>query len=530
MKRVVLASFIAVFLLVALAISFYYSQRLNVLKVNPLDAVPTDAAFVLQCKNGHDVLHSLDQQTFFKNLCTDSAIAAFRSNMLSLEKIFEKEPELKTLWHEQSFFISAHLTKADDFDYLVLSNTPREVGAKDILALGEKLGASFGKREYEDVVIYEQQFGGRTGFAFAVSQGLLIFSHTSFLVEDAIRQLSAGASIRKIKAFTKVAVSKPSAPVTMYVNYLGLHDLLSGFSSIDHHAALNMTGNFARWSSAELTWSSDQVISEGKIASVDTSDFIHAFINAHPLRSSLAYCLPEQTAFYFSMKSDDMKSVLSHLASDATIFKSFNQRKDRMDSLQRRYKVNVNESMLKILGSEIICAYTEPGSTVFNNNLLAYIRVQNPNNALATLDDLKHGLNRNGPSTKYKGYPIVELSPFNVLADVYGNYFEDFSRNYYTSIRDYIVFANQPAILRSLVDAIEAGKILAKDSLYRATSRSMAIDENISLYLDFRKSINFLKAHSSQRFLEILPTRWKIWISGPEKRSCRKPSWRHVGE
>ena len=50
MKRIVISSIIALVVLILAATGYYYSQKYAVLHSNPIDAIPTDAAWFLELK------------------------------------------------------------------------------------------------------------------------------------------------------------------------------------------------------------------------------------------------------------------------------------------------------------------------------------------------------------------------------------------------------------------------------------------------------------------------------------------------
>ncbi|MBK8584618.1 MAG: hypothetical protein IPN88_03905 [Bacteroidetes bacterium] len=78
MKRIIVSSIIALIVLILAATGYYYSQKYAVIHSNPIDAIPTDAAWFIELKNSSDGINQLSKTDFFRSLSKDSSFAVIK--------------------------------------------------------------------------------------------------------------------------------------------------------------------------------------------------------------------------------------------------------------------------------------------------------------------------------------------------------------------------------------------------------------------------------------------------------------------
>ena len=76
------------------AISYYFLNNNPVLDADPLDAIPTDAALIFECKSGSEAMDEIRTAPFWKILQKDSSFSRIESQMRSIDSISTLQPEL----------------------------------------------------------------------------------------------------------------------------------------------------------------------------------------------------------------------------------------------------------------------------------------------------------------------------------------------------------------------------------------------------------------------------------------------------
>lgn len=519
MKRIIVSSIIALLVLILAFTGYYYSQKYAVIHSNPIDAIPSDAAFFLELKNASSGIELLSKTDFFKSLCDDSSFSEIKKNLHWLDSISKNENLSTEIWTNQKLFISAHPTKASDFDFLFTCNLPRGKSANDINSIIEDLtenNYTKEEREYEAVRIHELTKNNRSQFTYAITKGVFIFSRTSFLVEDAIRQLKTGVSFNKTKTFSKVG-SKLNADesILLFVNHYGMHDLLTGYIGSERNGFLIAINNICRWSRFNLKLEKNAIVFNGLNSSNDTTDLFSAIHNQSSAISHSSAVAPSRTAFLFDVCVSNIDQYLNCLRSNERFFIPKATAQKLIDSLDRKHKFNLRKLMTGWNTKEIALAITEPGSVNLESNTYALIRSNNTTEAIESLNKIQKVTGKIGGIEKYRSHTI---SNFNLNAAVplfYGNIFIDIQQSYFTAIKDFIVFANSPSILKSLIDDFEEKRILEKEQDYISHLNNSILTSQINIYFNLQRGTNILRSLTNE---EISP---KLINNGIFKKSVQ---------
>ena len=124
MNRTVVVAISAFAIAILFLTGLYFYQRYSIIMLDPMKAVPPDAAFILEAKKPADAF-----QNFFasqdKNLSSDSWFAKIKSNYYWLDSLLREDGDVKEILEERPLVITAHIVNAGNFDFLFLTNLPR---------------------------------------------------------------------------------------------------------------------------------------------------------------------------------------------------------------------------------------------------------------------------------------------------------------------------------------------------------------------------------------------------------------------
>lgn len=135
-----------------------------------------------------------------------------------LSKLFDNNIQLKELVNSGKTIASLHITSANDFDYLFVS----DIGSTSDNALLNYLQASPGAKKvsihiYRNQKIIDVLLRNGNQLSFSVSEGMMVYSSTTFLTEAGIAAIQSGDNIANDKGFK--AIRKPiSADANLYMN------------------------------------------------------------------------------------------------------------------------------------------------------------------------------------------------------------------------------------------------------------------------------------------------------------------------
>lgn len=509
MKRIVISSLVTLVILGLIAVGYIYIQRYSIVTTDPVNAIPANSVFFIEANGAKNVLKKLSSENIWSAIT--NADSTSNLNLKILDSALSTNGDVKEIWEEKKIYLSAHLTKANSFDYLWLTNVPSSwTDEKAVHFISEAFHSksSVSKRVYENVAVHEINVSPEKNFSFAVSKGIFIGSFTSFLIDDAIRQLKNGTPFSKSKAFTKVSKTQDAkTEAAVFINFIALRDFCSAFSSNGNTPLFNAIGSFARWSKLNATVLSNGLLFHGQTASTDTSDFISALTQQQPQKIDVTDILPSRTTLFISFGLSNYSNYFHHLLFNSVYFDSPDKRLQKIKAIENKFGVDFEKNLSSWIGNEITLAVTEPGSSSFENNSYACIRATNIESAATSLLQLQNAVNKNSASGKTDEYRKHQLGYINLAGLVplfYGNLFSNISKFYFTTAGSYVVIANQSSAIRSFIDDYEDNKTLSEDIAYKNVARNAERTSNYYLYVNLERSKNIFRHYASDDLNQLL--------------------------
>ncbi|MEO8086190.1 MAG: DUF3352 domain-containing protein [Bacteroidota bacterium] len=509
MNRFLAASVIGLLLLAMFATGVYFYQRYSIILLDPIRAVPADAAMILEIKNPGESLRDFFSGPFRKSVGTDEWIAGAEKNFTLFDSLLRDNSDIAEIWKDQSMVVSTHLVKAGTFDYLYLTNLPRgwtEQKLKRFIEDGWKMPDQIKKREYENVNIYESKLNDSTTFTFASSKSVAIFSVSPLLVEQAIRQLKDGNSVSQSKAFLKVVPpASKSGSIHLYFNNQSLKDLATSISPDYDNSFFKMASSFARWNGFTIESEEGFLSMKGNSVTFDTSSILAYYRNQQQQTLNTASIAPARTALLFEFGLSNFSEYYNHLKSNAGLALDAADRQKVLSDLQSKYSVSFEPAFTSWIGSEMALIITEPAGITFENNIYACIKARNSADALNQLNTISNAVAKQAgvlpTEEKYMDHIINNINVKGIIPLFYGKMFSGLNGCSYTMLNDYIVFSNQNASLKSLIDENEESKVLQKDDLFRSATNHLDIKGNVRLYVNPQRSSNLYHPSTLQSFL-----------------------------
>jgi len=509
MNRFLAASVIGLFLLAILATGVYFYQRYSIILLDPMRGVPSDAAMILEIKNPAESLQNFFNGEFRKSIEDDEWIAGAEKNFHLFDSLLQESSSISEIWDDQSVVISTHLIKAGRFDYLYLTNLPRgwtEQNLKRFIEEGWSMSGKIERREYEGVNIYESRLNDTTIFTFASTKSIALFSVSSLLVEQAVRQLMDGRSVTQTKAFLSVIPQAgESASIHVYFNNQSLKDIATSISPDYNNGFFRMAASFARWNGYKVNVEEGFFLMDGNTVTFDTTSYLSYFRNQQPQALNAASIAPLRSALLFSYGLSSFPGYSSHLHANSGYSLDMSSRKKVLNDLQQKFQVSFEPAFTAWIGNEMTLIITEPAGTTFDNNVFACIKAKHIADAMNTLNNTRDAVaKQSGIAATVENYRDHEISTIairGIIPLVYGKIFSGLSGCSYTSINDYIVFSNQHASLKSLIDENEDGKTLLKDDLYRNATSRLNGTSNALLYVNTQRTFNLYRPDRMHSFL-----------------------------
>ncbi len=133
---------------------------------------------------------------------------------------------------------------------------------------------------------------------------------------------------------------------------------------------------------------------------------------------------------------------------------------------EKKLKISIAENILGWMDDEIALLQTQPSNLGRLNEFAVVFKAKNKKSAQENLDIIADQVKKNSPvkfkEIEYKGYKINYLHIPGIFKWLFGNLLSKLDKPYYTIVDRFVIFSNHPQTLKSIIDDIEAGKLLTK--------------------------------------------------------------------
>jgi hypothetical protein len=232
------------------------------------------------------------------------------------------------------------------------------------------------------------------------------------------------------------------------------------------------------------------------------SKFFSELMRSGPGQSALENLLPDRTAFFLSIASDDFSALynatlidLKNNVSDDQTGQSFQSTEPPVSAVSgSKSPDNENfalQSKAKRLAELIhretaIALYEPPSSDIRSQQfLVAGLRDQAAKNKWASV--LQEHAEERGIKLDTIRHRETNIFPFllnEYLPFLFSEFSWNFTRAWYTIYKDHVFIAPEQRLLRRIIDDLHAGNTLARSGSYIAYQEQMLTESNFRVYLN----------------------------------------------
>jgi hypothetical protein len=498
MKRVVVASIVVLLMIALLAIGYFYYQEVQTPGSEAYSAIPHDAAFIAEIKNSENFREKIINSAEWNEIAGQAAVAGINKHLHFLDSTAKNNPGFRDLLKNKPVIISLHTTKSTDFDALYIIKMPQlkqESFINEIVHSIAGKDLKLNKRIYNGVSLREFKYGNKN-FAYAVYSGLFLGSHTSILVEDAIRQLKSGTNIKSDRNFKRVydAAGK-NVDAHMYINYANIPRFVSIYTTPLNDISVRRLQNFAGWTQLDVSIKTGSLLINGFTVATDSAQYLHTLRDQTPVAPEVSDILPRRTALFQLIATSDAPLYLKNL----NIYL-------KKTGETEKYNMNVADraKLTSWMGNEICYFITEASSVNFNNNVFAAIRASDIALARKSLKEYGEKSNASGFKEElYRGRIIGYINENDIVPALLGSKFERITRFFYTYIDDYVIIGNQASSIRGVIDDHLSGRKLSAEESFVEFQKKLSGEINYYSYINTSRSAYIIKSYATDSYFKI---------------------------
>jgi len=518
-------------------------------------AVPVDAPVFIEFASLNEILadHEITTGSGLSHL-----IPSFYNLATRIDSLISHSEHSGKALHNHPFILVFNLEGKGRITPLIIAEVESTGRRRSLEALFTLL---FPAEVYDDV---KRQYNGRkindisrqgseTILSYSFSEGLLLVSPASLVVEKSIRQLDS-ESLPDNKLFKKVhKTATGQAEASVYINHSSFPELLKpGMNpipirkedefgetrSINYKEKVERFSGFAAWSELDLFTSDNEIRMSGVSVAPDSlNQYLAVLKNQDPVRGNIDEMMPGNTAFYYSLafsKKDlffkDMDAYFTH----SDVFYKREEKLKRMDSEVRAAIKPLFEELvddeIALVGTEISGDGSER-TTFFivsvTSNSVARERMLGWLQQYASQKNIDFGqLTAPYQIDRETGFTLYSF-PYPSFPGIWlGAPFYAASAEYFVFRDNYILFSSNRTSLENLLHDLTLGATLTEDAAYSDSKKKIETKANISFYLDvnyayklteriFSETLISLFKEEEEALRKFSALNWQVVSTGP---------------
>ncbi len=466
-KRLLTLSIIALIILSGFFVRFWLRQNRNLLLST---AISSDVPAFFEIDKGPSQWYSLRQDSIWSSLAQFEIIKQIDEQLILQDSLFSLSEQNKSWFQESKFFISIDKISAIDFG-LIFYFDRRGMVSIDRQAWGSYLESPVLRRQYKGIDIFDIRLESGESFSFAQYRNLLIISMSDVLIERGIRQMTDRENLLgDDPAFAELKnKGDKNQDIKCYLNFKSFPDLLGIYLNEEGRQFTASFANFADRALVDITLDDRNIYLNGYVAHTSAQSVLGRMAESADAKANPADVLPVNTAVFFS-KAIRFLDIAEDSASSS------------IGHIRDRYFRNW-------MGGSMAFAITEPFNESFEENCLILLSCADTVLARQQLSELatqQADVNDYIPE-KFEHRSFWQLEHFEGLEKVLGLSSLLMHKPWFCMVDGFVIFANNIANLKVLINRYEAGKVLNHDLDYRAFKEHVSDAPIGNLYINTKR-------------------------------------------
>jgi hypothetical protein len=487
----ILKKLLLVIVIIAAVAGGYYAWKFYVKAKTPvLDAfymLPQDAAVVIGFNDYEKFSKQIDDNNIiWQDIRNTKQLVEKKAAIDSILNELSKVEAFNQMMHNSytRMYVSYHFAGKGRFEtvYSISMNTP--IDEKLLL---DKLRKDFyiKEREFESATIYEiSSKKAKKSFYLSQLRGVLFLTAYEPLAEKIVISASLADPQKQKLKNRMLKMSGKDIAANVYVSYRYLYRLLSAYTAPQYRPMLMSLGSFSQMADFDLSIEKERLILSGFSVETDSfNGFLSTYVPYNPVACKAANILPASTSYMFFQGAGQLAELLKSRAVTAQ-----SERDEEMiERYKARYLVDVGDYFYPWMHNELVFALSNTHSSDLSEGAYTLIEATDIKEAKQSLARLSNAVNekKNITDTTIVRYRLYEINSINLpalLPTLFGKMFGAMEHCYYTSIDNYIVFANSRQSLESLIDNYLVEQVLQNTEVYTNALEAMSGESNIFIY------------------------------------------------
>jgi hypothetical protein len=445
-KRRITIILLSALIISVVIIGYNYYKRIKYPVSPAINAIPDRATIILKTKNTNNSWNKISESVIWKELIKINLFQKLNKEICFMDSVFKTNDNISDIINKNSTYISLHFSGYGKFNFLYLINLPNiyyENSIDNFIKKSCPEKTLLNKRKYKDVNITEVVFPARKKtFYYTTTKGIFIASFYPLLIEDAIRQLNSGNSIKDNKSFNNVyTTSGKNVDANIYINFKYFSRLFTLLFSNEHKDNIRFIADIAEWTELDATIKNNELLLNGFTATDTTNKYLDLFADQTAQKIELTKILPYNTAMFMFFGFENYNKFLIRHKSFLKEKNKINVYNKEIERLNNKFNFDIEKNALSWIGNEMALVVTKSSASCLTNvkdNTFAVFNTTSIDTALLLLDALANKVNTKlslKPDTlTFKNHFINHINIPRIMSTLFGPLFQKIETNYYTRI------------------------------------------------------------------------------------------------
>jgi Protein of unknown function (DUF3352) len=472
---------LSIFLIIVLLAggAYYYLRgvkKTETVANGAIKAIPIDASFIFECRKTLPLWKNISHTSeIWNDLLEIPYYSQLNHQLNSIDSIIKENPGMANALEGEPLFISAHINGMNRFNYLFVCSIPNATQQSEVSSYLDSLKGtnSANDLQYEETTIHCVKINETNSFYYVIYNGIFISSFGPALIKESLRQLESGISLLNNSYFTRVLSASGGQPAAnIFINFQTFTNVSSSLFNKSFIRSLPSMQDFGQWMELDITLNPDELIMTGFTDCDSTgSQFLNLFQRQSPHELKVASVAPANTALMVCHEFTDYgvfhKDYLQYLG----VHNRSRGREDWVNKIQKYYGLNIEKYFYPWISNEVAQIITEPSDSTLQNDTYVLMETNDIHTAVTKLttlcDTIASMKDTKATDSVFMNHKIHNLNIENITGYILGNTFDGVTKSWFTSVGNYIVFANSINSLKTFIYEYEANNTLEKDSYYK---------------------------------------------------------------
>lgn len=446
---------------------------------DPFRAVPSNASLIININDFGRAQGDFQGTRIQSVLDSVTPLTELKNSVLQLEELLNSE-QLSQFLENRSLLLSVAISGANKFNLLLITHGDPSFEQ----FLGQRLSQDYQveKREYSGAEIYRfYEENSDKEFYLSSYQNLILFSKSSTLIEEAVRQVNTDYSLKDDPVFYKLyKSSNKKDPANIFVNF---KEATPMFQRLLPRAELDFMPKMGEWMEMDLRMFKTEMLMSGiSILPPNGDSYLNVFEVCDAGESKGIEIVPDGFGAWIALNFDNAEQYYRSYEK----YLEHNGRLRKHQQLLDKLESNGKEHLLNWVDNEVgLILLPGKGGTYTE---VAYLTARDKDLAEELLDTIADGEFIEG----YRGLIIKKVKLENALPRVYGSLFEQFHHPYFFMYKNYAVFSGSLSGLKGMINDILDDKTLAKSSSYEAFNSRLPDQSNLRVVVGNPSALQLL--------------------------------------